>query len=351
MDTIRADEAFLASLHRQRVFPDDAFVPLLTWITPCPPAPIMALLERFGRIRRLRAGECMFGPNDRFDALVLLTKGLGGRVFGSLYNQPGSAIALSVPGRIIGGNHCFFSGRPGVGQYFLLTEGEALYVPRKQILSELREDVALFECFAAFLDMLFQGDRLGFGAIALLPAKSRLLLWALTWGFICGELETVGGEERLVFEPMLPVSLLSRVVSANPSQVKRDLTALRRSGELVRTGEAHRYEVRRSMPSGSGCVRPRNRQPLFAARWSGAASFGATRKQRSDDTHETAATDNVRRRERKPPIRAYATSFLDREILPAGNSIFPRNQVLCHAHDFGAAGLHRGGTQTLSSFF
>ncbi len=236
MDTIRADEAFLASLHRQRVFPDDAFVPLLTWITPCPPAPIMALLERFGRIRRLRAGECIFGPNDRFDALVLLTKGLGGRVFGSLYNQPGSAIALSVPGRIIGGNHCFFSGRPGVGQYFLLTEGEALYVPRKQILSELREDVALFECFAAFLDMLFQGDRLGFGAIALLPAKSRLLLWALTWGFIFGELETVGGEERLVFEPMLPVSLLSRVVSANPSQVKRDLTALRRSGELVRTG-------------------------------------------------------------------------------------------------------------------
>ena len=236
MDTIRADEAFLASLHRQRVFPDDAFVPLLTWITPCPPAPIMALLERFGRIRRLRAGECIFGPNDRFDALVLLTKGLGGRVFGSLYNQPGSAIALSVPGRIIGGNHCFFSGRPGVGQYFLLTEGEALYVPRKQILSELREDVALFECFAAFLDMLFQGDRLGFGAIALLPAKSRLLLWALTWGFIFGELETVGGEERLVFEPMLPVSLLSRVVSANPSQVKRDLMALRRSGELVRTG-------------------------------------------------------------------------------------------------------------------
>lgn len=127
-------------------------------------------------------------------------------------------------------------GRTRFRQYFLLTEGEALYVPRKQILSELREDVALFECFAAFLDMLFQGDRLGFGAIALLPAKSRLLLWALTWGFIFGELETVGGEERLVFEPMLPVSLLSRVVSANPSQVKRDLTALRRSGELVRTG-------------------------------------------------------------------------------------------------------------------
>lgn len=100
MDTIRADEAFLASLHRQRVFPDDAFVPLLTWITPCPPAPIMALLERFGRIRRLRAGECIFGPNDRFDALVLLTKGLGGRIFGSLYNQPGSAIALSVPGAL-----------------------------------------------------------------------------------------------------------------------------------------------------------------------------------------------------------------------------------------------------------
>lgn len=238
MNTIRADEAFLASLHRQRIFPENAHIPMLCWITPRVPLAIETLIRNTGYTKKLRAGEYVFGPNDCYDALVYLKDGLGGRAFGSEFTQPANAIALSIPGRIIGGNHCFFSGHPGVGRYFLLTEGEVIYAPRQRILEAIRRDASLFEQFAAYLDQLFQCDRLGFGAIALLPVQARLLHWLLAWGFTFGDLETEAGETRLVFEPMLSVNLLSRVVSANPSQVKRDLQMLKQSGVLQKKGRS-----------------------------------------------------------------------------------------------------------------
>ena len=99
--------------------------------------------------------------------------------------------------------------------------------------NELRRDTALFEEFAAFWDRLFQSDRIGFGAIALLPVRKRILLWALSWGITYGDLVTEEGVEWLAIEPSLSALLLSRVASANFSQ---NLAQMRREEVYKRDG-------------------------------------------------------------------------------------------------------------------
>ena len=182
----------------------------------------------------MQAGDYVFGPDDPFDHLVLLVSGLGGRAFGSLLNQNANALALSVPGRILGGNHCFFSEHPDVGRYMTLTPTEVLRVPKCDLKAALRRMPALFELTAVHLDLCFQSDRWGFGAIALLPVRDRLLLWCLSWGLVYGRLCVCEKDEWLRLEPILPVELLARVVSATPSQVKRDLVSLRKLGIWIR---------------------------------------------------------------------------------------------------------------------
>ncbi len=238
MHAIRSDAAFLSGLLLQRRPPEGEAQPLMPWLAPPAPPAVLALMRRVGRRRELRAGEFVFGPRDAFDSLVLLESGLGARAFGGLYNQRAAALALTSPGRIIGGNHCFFSGMPGIGRYFALTPATALYAEREALLAELRRDAALFEAFAAFLDRLIQSDRIGFGAIALLCAKDRLLMWALSWGLVYGDLMQTPEGERLVMSPVLSANLLSHVVSANLSQTKRDIAALKRSGAFSRMGDA-----------------------------------------------------------------------------------------------------------------
>lgn len=236
MKAIRSDAVFLAALLVQRPPLKGEAQPLMPWLAPPAPPPALALMRRVGKRRKLRAGEYVFGPGDAFDSLVLLESGLGARAFGGLYNQSAAALALSAPGRIIGGNHCFFSGMPGIGRYFALTPAEALYAPREAVLATLRQDASLFEAFAAFLDRLLQSDRIGFGAIALLSARERLLMWALAWGLVFGDLVQAPDGERLVMTPALPAGLLSQVASTNLSQTKRDIAALKRSGVLRREG-------------------------------------------------------------------------------------------------------------------
>lgn len=192
-------------------------------------------MSEVGSLRHLRPGEYVFKQNDRYDRLVLLLNGLGARAFGSLFTQTSSALALSIPGRLLGGNHCFFSGHPGVGRYFALTEADILSASSADLKRLMREDFDLAEESAAYLDMCLQSDRIGLGAIALLPSKSRILVWALTWGFVYGDLEIDAlGREVLRLCPVLPVDLIARVVSSNPSQVKRDLAALKQKGILSR---------------------------------------------------------------------------------------------------------------------
>ena len=72
MNTIRADHAFLEALHCQRLFPDDAVIPLVCWLTPRVPEAIESLIRQVGHVKRLRAGEYVFGPKDRYDAIVLM---------------------------------------------------------------------------------------------------------------------------------------------------------------------------------------------------------------------------------------------------------------------------------------
>ena len=118
----------------------------------------------------------------------------------------------------------------------LTVENGSLLGAGLEHVEELRRDTALFEEFAAFLDRLFQSDRIGFGAIALLPVRKRILLWALSWGITYGDLVTEGGVEWLEIEPSLSALLLSRVASANLSQIKRDLAQMRREEIYKRDG-------------------------------------------------------------------------------------------------------------------
>lgn len=233
---IRAGDAFLASLSRERRFAVGAdglsTEPIVPWITPKVPPIIEAMMREVGVERRLEAGEYIFPKEEAFDSLVMLTEGLGARMFGSLLNQPGNAIALSIPGRIIGGNHCFFSERPGVGRYAMLTQGRCLAAPKRALKALARSREGAVELLAAHLDMCLQSDRLAFGTIALLPVRTRLKMWALSWALTYGSLDG----EKLHLQPALPVELLAHVVSAATSQVKRDLRALRAEGRWVRNG-------------------------------------------------------------------------------------------------------------------
>lgn len=252
--TIRSNEAFLQALKQQNstpVFTPNTIprslpiellglsaLPLMPWVTPPIPEPLMGEMHRLGSRRMIEAGEYVFPAEMPFDHLVVLLSGIGGRAFGSLLNQNANALALAIPGRIFGGNHCFFSEHPGVGRYMAITPVEALYVSKLKLKQALRSSTALFELTAAHLDLCFQSDRLGFGAIALLPVRERLLLWCLSWGFVYGRLVFRSDGEWLRLEPMLPVELLARVVSSTPSQVKRDLASLRSSGIWCRDDDA-----------------------------------------------------------------------------------------------------------------
>lgn len=243
MLTIRAPNTFLRKLQCKRptCWNDAAgtpLTPLMPWITPSMPPKLLDAMIRLGSVRRLHPGEYVFKQNDRYDRLVLLLDGLGARAFGSLFTQTSAALALSVPGRLLGGNHCFFSGRPGVGRYFALTQANILSASSFELKQLMREDLSLAEESAAYLDMCLQSDRIGLGVIALLPARSRILAWALSWGFVYGELQVEPrGDEILRLSPVLPVDLIARVVSTNPSQVKRDLAELKKQGVLKRDGQ------------------------------------------------------------------------------------------------------------------
>ncbi len=220
---------------RQEASGNTPLTPLMPWITPEVPGRLLKAMLQAGGLRHLHPGEYVFKQNDPYDRLVVLMSGLGARAFGSLFTQNAAALALSIPGRILGGNHCFFSGRPGVGRYFALTEADILSAPSAALKRMMREDLDLAAESAAYLDMCLQSNRIGLGAIALLPVRSRILVWVLTWGFVYGTLErNAQGEEVLRLTPGLPVELLARVVSANPSQVKRDIARLKEDGVLER---------------------------------------------------------------------------------------------------------------------
>lgn len=241
---IRSGASMLAALLNQRfdadarnrpssVAPDFRLPsdPVMPWVTPKVPRALADLMREVGRTVELDAGAYVFPPQTSFGALVLLTDGLGARAFGSPLNQKASAIALSIPGRILGGNHCFWSERPGIGRYVTLTPARVVFAPRAALKARLRAEPELLELAAAELDLCLQSDRIGFGAIALLSVRMRLLLWALTWGLVYGEL----AGDRVRIAPSLPVELLASVVSANVSQVKRDLALLRDAGDWKRT--------------------------------------------------------------------------------------------------------------------
>lgn len=245
---IRSGASMLAALLNQRfdadatnrpsaVPPEVRLVsdPVMPWVTPKVPRVLADLMREVGRTVDLDAGAYVFPPQTSFGALVLLTDGLGARAFGSPLNQKATAIALSIPGRLLGGNHCFWSERPGIGRYVTLTPARVVFAPRAALKARLRAEPELLELAAAELDLCLQSDRIGFGAIALLSVRMRLLLWALTWGLVYGELVSEGESERVRIAPALPVELLASVVSANVSQVKRDLALLRDAGDWKRT--------------------------------------------------------------------------------------------------------------------
>lgn len=220
---------------RQEASGNTPLTPLMPWITPEVPGRLFKAMLQAGGLHHLHPGEYVFKQNDPYDRLVVLVSGLGARAFGSLFTQNAAALALSIPGRILGGNHCFFSGRPGVGRYFALTEADILSAPSAALKRMMREDLDLAAESAAYLDMCLQSNRIGLGAIALLPVRSRILVWVLTSGFVYGTLErNAQGEEVPRLTPGLPVELLARVVSANPSQVKRDIARLKEDGVLER---------------------------------------------------------------------------------------------------------------------
>lgn len=218
-------------------------LPVMPWIMPSVPPEWVRLFETHGTPGRRRARERIFAANEPIDRLVLLTSGLSGRCFGSPANQSLTAMALSVPGRLAGGNHNFWSARAGNGRYFAITDIEYLSLPHGLVKRLAAADPVLSNYLSILLELSFQSDRIGFATIALLPVRSRLLMFYLTWAFIYGRLEPAPGRPgggEVLYHVMPGQKRIADVISASTIQVKRSVAALQREGLLSRTSPGWR---------------------------------------------------------------------------------------------------------------
>ena len=220
--------------HRHWTYPYGPTVPVMPWIMPPVPDELRQIFQQFGFRQTLNAGEYIFTQDRSIDALVLLEKGFSGRVFGSLYNQSTAAMALSIPYRLAGGNHNFWSHRAGNGRYFALTDITVIYLDQDEMKRHTAQDEKLRFYLNVLLELSFQSDRIGFASIALLPVLSRLLMYYLSWGFAYAERVTYQGDEWLRFETLLSQERIAQVTSASIVQIKRCIAELRKLNMLIR---------------------------------------------------------------------------------------------------------------------
>ncbi|MDO5531560.1 Crp/Fnr family transcriptional regulator [Sutterella sp.] len=253
---------------REWRLPFGGHAPLMPWITPAVPAALEKLLLEEGQRRKLEAGEYVYTPRMSLNLMTVVTSGVAGRAFGSMYNQSKQGMALAVAHRICGGNHTFYSGRPGNGRYFAVTDCEVITLPNARIRERMEEDADFRHEVEVQLECCIQSDRIGLAANAVLPVQDRVKLYLLTWAFCYCTLEKRDGEEWVRYPLILPQTQIARVTSASLIHVKRCFSDLRASGDVVADGDQHLLRataldgvwswLRSSEEPSSACPRPRD---------------------------------------------------------------------------------------------
>ncbi len=158
-----------------------------------PPVPpeLEALFRAEGQVRQLNGGEYVYTPRmplSLMSLMSLITQGVAGRTFGSMYSQSKQGMALAVAHRICGGNHTFHSGRPGNGRYFAVTPLEVITLPNARIKERMEACQTLRQAVEVQLECCIQSDRIGLAANSVLPVQDRVRLYFLSWAFAYGEL-------------------------------------------------------------------------------------------------------------------------------------------------------------------
>ncbi|MGN1209677.1 MAG: hypothetical protein ACI4SV_05195 [Duodenibacillus sp.] len=116
-------------------------LPLFPWLAPPLACSVRDVIERWGVVRHLRAGDPVLGgQSDRVDKVVLVRSGITVRHFGSPYAQHQNAYAISLPGRLACGNLNFFTSLPCVGRYYALVPSTVVAVRQDLLRAMCRKD-------------------------------------------------------------------------------------------------------------------------------------------------------------------------------------------------------------------
>ncbi|MDO5530739.1 hypothetical protein [Sutterella sp.] len=223
---------------RAWTLPYGADEPLVPWIAPPVPPRLEEIVMREGIRREFEPGEYIYPAGMPLNILTVITEGVAGRTFGSLYNQQKQGMALAIPHRVCAGNHTFFSERPGNGRYFAVSPVKAVSLPNRRIKELMREDLELRELVEVQCECCIQSDRMGLGSIAVLPVMERLKLYFISWGLAYGRLVHEDGTEWLRYPAILPQTQIMRVIVVSLSQIRRAFAELREDGSLVTEGAA-----------------------------------------------------------------------------------------------------------------
>lgn len=148
-------------------------------------------------------------------------------------------MALAIPGRIAGGNHTFFSTRPGNGSYYALSHVRYRRVSNEIIKILMSQDGSLSKEIIVQLECLIQSDRIGLAANMSLLVRQRLFLFFLSWGFAYGELINLDGLKFIKFETRLVQVDIAKIVASSIIQIRREFAQLFKEGVLRKVSDTH----------------------------------------------------------------------------------------------------------------
>ena len=131
-------------------------------------------------------------------------------------------MAIAIPGRIAGGNHTFFSRRPGNGSYFAVSPVRCRK-PRNDTLKALmKEDKRLPRANVRAFRVPYSIRSHRIGCEYELPVRDRIFLFFLTWSFAYGRLIEINGTEYVECDVCINQTEVAKVVAASIIQVRRE---------------------------------------------------------------------------------------------------------------------------------
>ena len=228
---------------RKWELPYGADEPLMPWIAPPLPPALKELFLTIGTECEAAPGQFIYRADTDLNSMTLITHGIAGRTFGNPYNQSKYAMAIAIPGRIAGGNHTFFSRRPGNGSYFAVSSVRCRKLRNDTLKVLMNEDKDFFDQMCVHLECLIQSDRIGLAANMSLPVRDRIFLFFLTWSFAYGRLVELNGTEYVECNVCINQTEVAKVVAASIIQVRREIGILKENNIYQKDNDLFRFRA------------------------------------------------------------------------------------------------------------